>query len=139
MFLMKIKNNKSKVTFPESTMNLMPSIVMEVSAMFVDTTHLRTPSGGTSKTYRPKNVLQHSLCPPVSCHSVFISIPIPRIKACSCESTILTNSLQLRPQTSVITLCTKNTEMDILASLRISGGVGGVMGCDSYRNKPLRK
>lgn len=37
-------------TFPESTMNLMPSIVMEVSAMFVDTTHLRTPSGETSNT-----------------------------------------------------------------------------------------
>lgn len=35
-------------------MNLMPSIVMEVSAMFVDTTHFRTPSGATSKTCQNK-------------------------------------------------------------------------------------
>ena len=39
-----------QVTFPESTMNRIPSIVMEVSAMLVDTTHFRTPSGGTSNT-----------------------------------------------------------------------------------------
>ena len=38
-------------------MNLMPSIVIEVSAMFVDTTHLRTPSGETSNTYRKENMM----------------------------------------------------------------------------------
>ena len=37
-------------------MNLMPSIVMEVSAMFVDTTHFRTPSGATSKTWQEKKI-----------------------------------------------------------------------------------
>ena len=35
---------------PESTINLTPSIVMEVSAILVDIMHLRTPSGGTSNT-----------------------------------------------------------------------------------------
>jgi len=34
------------LTFPESTTNLTPSIVIDVSAMFVDTIHFRTFSGG---------------------------------------------------------------------------------------------
>ena len=37
-------------TFPESTINLTPSIVTEVSAMFVDTIHFLTPSGAISNT-----------------------------------------------------------------------------------------
>jgi hypothetical protein len=37
-------------TFPESTTNRTPSIVTDVSAMLVDTMHLRTPSGGKSNT-----------------------------------------------------------------------------------------
>ena len=37
-------------TLPESTMNLTPSMVIEVSAILVDMMHLRTPSGGTSNT-----------------------------------------------------------------------------------------
>ena len=40
------------LTLPESTMNLTPSMVMEVSAILVDMMHLRTPSGGTSNTCR---------------------------------------------------------------------------------------
>lgn len=32
-------------TLPESTTNLMPSIVMEVSAILVDTIHFLVPSG----------------------------------------------------------------------------------------------
>ena len=32
-------------------MNLMPSIVIDVSAMLVDTTHFRTPSGAISNTF----------------------------------------------------------------------------------------
>ncbi len=37
-------------TFPESTTNLTPSIVTDVSAMFVETMHFLIPSGGKSKT-----------------------------------------------------------------------------------------
>lgn len=43
-------NYHGLLTLPESTMNLTPSIVMDVSAMLVDIMHLRTPSGGTSNT-----------------------------------------------------------------------------------------
>ena len=32
-------------------MNLIPSIVIDVSAMLVDTTHFRTPSGAISNTF----------------------------------------------------------------------------------------
>lgn len=34
------------LTLPESITNLTPSIVTDVSAIFVDMIHLRTPSGG---------------------------------------------------------------------------------------------
>ena len=37
-------------TFPESMMKRTPSMVTEVSAIFVDTMHFRTPSGGKSNT-----------------------------------------------------------------------------------------
>lgn len=41
-------------TFPESTTNLIPSMVIEVSAMFVEITHFRTSSGATSNTWTEK-------------------------------------------------------------------------------------
>ena len=44
-----------KATLPESAMNLIPSIVIDVSAMFVETIHLRTPSGAISKTLVKKD------------------------------------------------------------------------------------
>ena len=37
-------------TLPESTINRIPSMVMEVSAMLVETIHFLTPSGDTSNT-----------------------------------------------------------------------------------------
>ena len=40
---------KSIITFPESAINRIPSIVMEVSAIFVATIHFLTPSGAMSK------------------------------------------------------------------------------------------
>ena len=40
----------SILTFPESTTNLTPSMVTDVSAMLVEMIHLRTPSGATSNT-----------------------------------------------------------------------------------------
>lgn len=43
------ENGLCDCTFPESTMNRTPSIVTEVSAMFVDTMHFLTPSGDMSK------------------------------------------------------------------------------------------
>ena len=39
------------LTFPESTTNLTPSIVTEVSAMFVEMMHFLTPSGAMSNTW----------------------------------------------------------------------------------------
>lgn len=46
----------SNSTFPESMMKRTPSMVTEVSAMFVDTMHFLTPSGGKSNTC--KNTIQ---------------------------------------------------------------------------------
>ena len=37
-------------TLPESITNLIPSIVIDVSAILVDITHFLTPSGATSNT-----------------------------------------------------------------------------------------
>ena len=42
-------------TFPESTTNRMPSMVTDVSAIFVLNIHLRTPSGATSNTCTLRN------------------------------------------------------------------------------------
>ena len=39
------------LTLPESAINLNPSIVIEVSAMFVARIHFRTPIGAISKTF----------------------------------------------------------------------------------------
>lgn len=50
----KIYKNLYKPTFPESTINLTPSIVTDVSAMFVDTIHFLTPSGEMSNTWEQK-------------------------------------------------------------------------------------
>jgi hypothetical protein len=43
---LRVKTVQPTLTFPESTTNLTPSMVMDVSAMLVDTMHLRTFSGG---------------------------------------------------------------------------------------------
>jgi hypothetical protein len=43
---LRVKTAQPTLTFPESTTNLTPSMVMDVSAMLVDTMHLRTFSGG---------------------------------------------------------------------------------------------
>lgn len=50
----KTDKNIFKPTFPESTINLTPSIVTDVSAMFVDTMHFLTPSGEISNTWEYK-------------------------------------------------------------------------------------
>lgn len=45
-----VKVFTSTFTFPESMINLTPSIVTDVSAMFVETIHFLTPSGAMSNT-----------------------------------------------------------------------------------------
>ena len=47
-----------KQTFPESAMNRMPSIVIDVSAIFVETMHFLTPSGAMSNTFKHKGFHQ---------------------------------------------------------------------------------
>ena len=48
-------HNIMSLTLPESTTKRTPSMVTEVSAMFVDTIHFLTPSGGKSNTYQSEN------------------------------------------------------------------------------------
>ena len=52
---------ENQLTLPESTTNLIPSIVTEVSAMLVEMIHFRTPSGDTSKTFHTRVINTHKI------------------------------------------------------------------------------